>query len=335
MAAAVAEAPVRGRAASGVGLGALAVVVAFGGLSLGSTLAKSSGSPGVVVALWRFAVGAVLWHAIVLVRGRRLDRCSPVASSAAWRLATLPGIAFGLNLSCFFSGVERTPIAHAEFISACAPLILVPLGAWRLRERVPRHVLACGAVALAGVTLILASKSSSATSVAGDVLVAGSVLAWALYLMLARSARQRVGTAEFMAVMSTAACATTLVITLVTAGPAEMFGVSAKGWAVVMTLAVTSGVVSQGLIAWAQQRVAVGTVSMLQLTQPALGVLWAATFLGESVGPAQLAGMALVLGAVATIAHRTARPRERVSGGTTTILQEGTHLQATDGDPPR
>jgi drug/metabolite transporter (DMT)-like permease len=164
-------------------------------------------------------------------------------------------------------------------------------------------------VALGGVALILAGKSSATTSVGGDLLVAGSVLAWALYLLLAKSARQRVATAEFMAVMSTAAFATTVVITFVTAGPAEMFGVSARGWLVVAVLAVTSGVVSHGLIAWAQQRVAVGTVSMLQLAQPALGVLWAATFLGESVRPAQLAGMALVLGAVATIAHRTTHRR--------------------------
>jgi drug/metabolite transporter (DMT)-like permease len=116
-----------------------------------------------------------------------------------------------------------------------------------------------------------------------------------------------VGTAEFMAVMSTTACVTTVAITLLTAGPAATFGVSAKGWLIVTVLAVTSGVISHGLIAWAQQRVAVGTVSMLQLTQPALGVLWAAAFLGESVRAAQIAGMASVLAAVAAIAHRTAR----------------------------
>jgi drug/metabolite transporter (DMT)-like permease len=303
----VIEPPVEVRAASGAGLGVLAVVVAFGGLSLGSTLAKSSGSPGAVVALWRFGIGAVLWHLIVAVRAPRSGGCRPLASAAAWRLATVPGIAFGVNLACFFSGVERTPIAHAEFISACAPLILVPVGAWRLRERVPRHVMVCGTVALAGVALILASKSSAATSLGGDVLVAGSVVAWALYLLLAKAARQRVATAEFMAVMSTAAFATAAVAALITAGPAAVFGVSAKGWLVVTMLAVSSGVVAHGLITWAQPRVAVGTVSMLQLTQPALGVLWAATLLGESVRPVQVAGMALVLGAVATIARRTAR----------------------------
>lgn len=302
-----------GERSAPAGLGVLAVVVAFGGLSLGSTLAKSADAPGAVVALWRFAIGATIWHAVVAVRGRRsagreARACRWFASPAAWRRAVLPGIAFGINLSCFFSGVERTPIAHAEFISACAPLILVPLGAWRWREHLPRQVLAWGALALAGVGLILATKSSSATSVRGDLLVAGSVLAWVGYLLLARSARQQVGTAEFMAVMSTAAFVTTAAVTVVTAGPAEMFGLSTTDWAIVAGLALTSGVVAHGLIAWAQQRVAVGTVSMLQLAQPALGVLWAGTFLGEAVRPAQVVGMAFVLAAVAAIARRVARP---------------------------
>ena len=49
----------------------LAVLVAFGGLSLGSTMAKSSGSPGPVVAFWRFLIAAVLWHAFIAIRGAR------------------------------------------------------------------------------------------------------------------------------------------------------------------------------------------------------------------------------------------------------------------------
>jgi drug/metabolite transporter (DMT)-like permease len=46
---------------------------------------------------------------------------------------------------------------------------------------------------------------------------------------------------------------------------------------------------------------------MLQLAQPALGVLWAATFLHEAVDGVQVAGMAIVLAAVGTIAARSTR----------------------------
>jgi drug/metabolite transporter (DMT)-like permease len=81
----------------------------------------------------------------------------------------------------------------------------------------------------------------------------------------------------------------------------------ARGWILITFLAITAGVISHGLIAWAQQRVDVGTISIIQLSQPGFGVLWAATFLSESVEPNQLVGMAIVLGAVGTIAWRSAQ----------------------------
>jgi drug/metabolite transporter (DMT)-like permease len=287
--------------------GVIAVLVAFAGLSLGSTIAKSSGSPGPVVAFWRLLIGAVLWHLLIAVKGIR-DGSSRTVGVTPWRVATVSGIAVGVNLSFFFSGVIRTPIAHAEFINALTPLILIPLAAHKLKERVHRYIVICGAIALSGIVLILSQAPGKGSSYLGDLLVVCSMVAWVFYLMKAKIARTQLSTPHFMAVMSTVACITTLPIALVTAGgPASLFALSAKGWFLVATLAITAGMVSHGLIAWAQRRVPVGTISMLQLGQPALGVLWAATFLGESVKAIQLIGMAIVVGAVGTIAWRSAQ----------------------------
>ena len=291
---------------AGRGLGVVAVVTAFVGLSLGSTLAKSSGSPGAVVAFWRFLIAAALWHAWIAIRGMR-TRSARAVDAGAWRAATLPGIVLGVNLACFFSGATRTPIAHAEFISALTPVVLIPVAAVVFKERVQRIAVAGGAVALAGVILILGQTPSEGTALDGDLLVVGAVAAWVVYLMTAKSARGRLDTAAFMAVMTTAAGVTALAVALV-ADPGALVGLTATGWAIVAVLAVTAGTISHGLLTWAQARVAVGTISMLQLAQPGLGVLWAAAFLGEAVTPVQVLGMAIVLGAVGTIAWQTTRP---------------------------
>jgi drug/metabolite transporter (DMT)-like permease len=289
--------------------GVIAVLVAFAGLSLGSTMAKSVGSPGAVVAFWRFLVGALLWHGVVAARGVRLGQRRTV-EPRAWRLAALSGVAFGVNLSCFFTGVTRTPIAHAEFISAMTPLVVVPLAAVMLKERVPRFVLGFGVVALAGIVMILSRAPSSGRSYTGDLLIVAAVAAWVVYLLTAKSARAQLDTVSFMAVMSTAAALTTLPIALLEAdGPSGLVDLSARGWALVFALAVVSGMVSHGLIAWAQPHVAVGTISVLQFAQPTLGVLWAAIFLDETVAPVQVLGMAVVVVAVGAIVRRTANPR--------------------------
>jgi drug/metabolite transporter (DMT)-like permease len=286
--------------------GVAAVVIAFVGLSLGSTIAKASGSPGAVVAFWRFLIGALLWHMVIAVRGSRRGT-RRTADAHAWRLGTVPGIAFGVNLSLFFSGVDRTPIAHAEFINAFTPLVMVPLAARLLGERVPRYVVVSGGLAISGIVLILSHAPAGGTSYLGDGLVVGAMIAWVIYLMRSRSVRETVGTADFMAVMSTVACVATLPVALLASGsPSALVGLSAKAWLLVALLAVVAGVVAHGLIAWAQGRVGVGTMSMLQLSQPGLGVLWAAAFLDESVAGVQIIGMTIVLAAVGTIAWRTA-----------------------------
>ena len=285
--------------------GVAAVVVAFVGLSLGSTLAKWSGSPGVVIAFWRFLIGAVVWHAWIAARRAR-TRSARTVDARAWRAAAVPGVVFGVNLACFFTGATITPIAHAEFISALTPVVLIPVAAVVLEERAPRFAVAGGAVALAGVTLILGQASKDGTSLAGDLLVVGAVVAWAIYLMTAKAARASLDTSVFMAVMTTAAAVTALPLALVAGGgSAPLVGLTATGWVVVAVLAVTAGTISHGLLAWAQSRVAVGTISMLQLAQPALGVFWAALVLGEAVTPVQVLGMVIVLGAVGTIAWRS------------------------------
>src|SRR5262245_21940018 len=129
--------------AGGRGFGVAAVVAACVGLSLGSTLARSSGSRGVVVAFCRFVIAAVLWRAGIATRGVRTGSARAV-TARAWRAATVPGVVFGVNLACFFTGATRTPIAHAEFISALTPVVLIPVAAVVLKERVQRVAVAGG-----------------------------------------------------------------------------------------------------------------------------------------------------------------------------------------------
>lgn len=309
--------------------GVLAVVVAFAGLSVGSTIAKSTGEPGPVVAFWRFCLCAVIWHGVVAIRGARNGR-RRTASGTAWRLATIPGLLFGVNLSLFFSGAARTPIAHAEFISALTPVVMVPLAARLARQRVERAVVVLGALALSGVVLILSAAPAGGTSLTGDALVVGAVATWIVYLMIGKSARARIDTPQFMAVMSTAAAAVTLPIAVVTAGaPGDVVSLAPRAWLLIATMAAVSGVVAHGLIAWAQRRVAVGTISLLQLTQPALGVLWASLLLGEPARPVQLVGMALVLVAVGLIARRPSPPERNGRAEHVTITKSTGNASVT------
>lgn len=287
--------------------GLAAVLCAVVGLSIGSTMVKKTGSPGPVVAIWRLSIGAVLWQVVLAVRKQRL-------TMAALKLTILPGVLFGINLMFFFTGVTRTRIANAEFIGTLTPLFVLPFAAYRLKERIRREILLFGAVALAGVSLIVLLGSKGGThSWSGDALCLGAVSMWTCYLLVTKRIRPRIDTISFMSGMTLFAAITVAPFAVASGNVTD---VSRTGWILIVVMAVTSGVVSHGLLAWSQQSVPVSTMSLLQLGQPGLSTFWAWLILDESVKPPQIIGMAVVLFAVGNIARIATRPVRSATSAT-------------------
>jgi drug/metabolite transporter (DMT)-like permease len=296
-------------------LGIGAVVAAVLVLSAGSTMVRSAGAPGSVVAFWRLLIAAAGWHVISALKGRWPD-------GATWRRVAPTGLLFGLDLVLFFTAVTLTRIANVEFIGTLAPVLVVPAAAMLLGERVNAAVVALGTVALAGIAVVvLGSASTGADGLLGDALAGGALVCWSAYLLLTKRLRQHVDTAAFMTVMTSVAIVAVLPVALAShtflgAGIARrhlgfsvrgLFRVPLHGWVLIAVMAVASGLLSHGILAWSQRRVPVSTISLIQVAQPALSASWAYLALGETVRPVQVAGMAVVLLAVGGIVLRASR----------------------------
>jgi drug/metabolite transporter (DMT)-like permease len=277
-------------------IGIAAVAVASLGLSLGSTMVKSSGSPGAVVAFWRLAIGSVLWALVLVVTRTSFTRRD-------FRATAPLGVLFGINICFFFTAARLTRIAHAEFIGTLTPLIVVPVAARKYKEKIGGFVIACGALALCGVTFILLTSARGSTNLVGDLMAVGAIVTWATYLIKSKAVRLHVSTKRFMTGMTIAAAFTALPIAFTTH---HLFDVSKKGWILIVVMAISSGMVCHGLYAWSQHVVPLSTIALMQLAQPGLSTIWARIFLHESVRPVQIFGMAAVLIAVALIAVRAA-----------------------------
>ena len=70
---------------------------------------------------------------------------------------------------------------------------------------------------------------------------------------------------------------------------------TAKGWIAACMLAVLTGMIGHGLIAFAQRELPVATIGIIQVAQPAIAVCWSFIVLGEAVKVAQIPGMVLVI----------------------------------------
>jgi drug/metabolite transporter (DMT)-like permease len=294
-------------------VGLIAMGVAILSFALSTPIIKWAGETGVVLSFWRMWLSVTTWWMLLLfLRARQARRGSPerpYPDRYTWKLVAPAGLTFGLNISLLFTAVTRTSIAHIEFIGTMTPLIIVPAGAWIFGERPNWLALRWGIISLVGVAMVLFLGSSTGTAtVGGDLLMIVSLCSWTSYLLFSKRARAAgIDTVSFMACMMPLGLITAVPMTLVLAG-AEIFTMSSRGWLVVCGLAILTGMVAHGCVAFAQQHLPIASITVMQVSQPALAVLFAAIILNESVKPLQMVGMALVIAGILAFTFASQRP---------------------------
>jgi len=265
-------------------LAVLGLVVAF---SLSSTLVKRAETPGVLVAFWRMLVVSFAWNAILWSTGRRVTFDDV-------RRVWLPGILFGLNLAVFFAGATHNSVANAALIGSCAPFLIVPAGALLFRESFDARALAFALLAFGGVALVLLSAPPGGdASLEGNVFGVIAMLLLVGYVTATRWFRQDMDVTTFMATICPIATLAVLPIAVAHGGG---LGMSGTGWTYTLLLGFTSGITAQGLLVYAQKTIQIGTISIAQIVQPALAVVWSYLLLSEVINDRQAVGIAIVMG---------------------------------------
>src|SRR3954471_10339177 len=256
-------APARNRAMSAKTLGVLAVVGLIVAFSLSSTLVKRAESPGVLIAFWRMITVSLVWNVVLWSTGRRVTLRNV-------RQVAIPGVFFGLNLAAFFAGATHNSVANAALIGALAPFLIVPLGARLFGEYIRPRALVFAVVAFGGVLLVLFSAPVGGdASLEGNVLGVIAMLLLVAYVTSTRHFRQEMDVTTFMATICPIAALAVLPIAVIHGG---VFELSVTGWLFTAILTLTSGIVAQGLLVYAQKTVQIGTIGISQQVQPALAV---------------------------------------------------------------
>lgn len=289
------------RGAQGRTLGFIALGIAILSFSAGSTLVKLSHTPGVTVAFWRMLLCSAIWIVILRVMEHRWLAWSDI------RAALLPGVAFGLNITFFFTGVTKTTVASAEFTGALTPLIVVPMGAIIFKERLRLGALVYGLVSLVGLALVLFNAPPTGEfSWTGVAWIGAATTLWATYLLTSRSLRQGRSVAAIMAAITPIATVVILPLGLFVF-PGTLLDVTWRSVVFIVILAVLTGTMAHGLMVFAQSHVPIGVISISQVSQPALAVLWSVLFLGSTVVGIQIVGMALVILGLAMVTLQSRR----------------------------
>ena len=248
----------------------------------------------------RGLVGGLLLALVLLAPAAAAYRPRGLSLGALLRLAVLgalvgPLFVAGMNVAVALAGATVT-----AFVAGLYAVLAAALGVLLLDERLERGTVAWLGAALAG-TALLSDLRPTPDLAAGVVVALGAAIAFALFLVLSRrwSAPHRLS-GPAVAVVGLAEMGVLLgIVMLVVGDPGASAAPRPEAIAAVAWLAVGPGVLAAMLVLVAMRRLPARRASAFLLLNPPTAALGGWLILGERLSPAQLAGAALVLVAIA------------------------------------
>ncbi len=212
-------------------------------------------------------------------------------------------ISFGhaLTMVLFVQANKLTTSASAIFLQATAPLWILLLAPWILKERVRRSDLLAMAVIALGLGLFFVSLDTASETapnpILGDLAAIASGIFWAWTVGLRWAGRRAEGeeAASWGPVSALGGNVLAALICLPFAAPYP--AVSGKDWLLLIYLGTIQIALAYVFLLRGLEEVPAFQASLLLLLEPALNPIWSWIVHGEAPGPWALTGGTLILGA--------------------------------------
>lgn len=273
------------RSSDGLGIaGALLAVSVWG---VASIIPKELAMGGLAIATYRFAMYAVAATAVLGARGTRIDR-------RVLRGSLGGGIALGVDVALFFSAVKLTSVANATVIGALQPAVVAIMANRVFGEVIRPRDLALGAVAIAGVAVVVVNGAAEApTDWRGDLLAVGALFAWSGYFVMSKRAQQHLTTNEYTV-------GAAIWVAAINAPLALAFGQSlglpqGEEWLWLAAMAFGAGVLGHTVMNWSLKQIPLWLGSTFTLLVPVVSTTAAWAFLDEPVTAVQAGAIGVVL----------------------------------------
>lgn len=263
----------------------------------------------------RFACAAALIVPLLLVL-EGVPRVSLRSLGIMLAQAACGGFLFNVLL---LKGLATTSAGAAGIITSSTPAAMALIALVFLGERPSRRALLGVALSVAGVAAInvhAAGGGFSGTSLTGNLLVLGAVVAESLFLLLRKTVPEPLSPLAVSTLMTVFGFFLFLPGAVVEARGFNFAAVGAASWAVVAYYGLVVTVAAYLFWFSGLARVGAGTAGVFTAVMPVSAVALSALVLGEAVTMAHLAGAALVLSGIVciTLPRRAARRAPATNG---------------------
>lgn len=290
----------------------LTVVSAFA-FGSGALFAKPVYAEGVgwhVLMAWRFLVGAALAWAWLLLNARsrsslRRMRRRDIA------IAVALGVLYTGNSATYFAGLETVSASLSALIVYVYPAIVAVISLQVGQPLRGRRAWGALALALAGVALAVGNiADASPPPLSGLVLIAVSPVIYSVWIVLSArlsgEGRSGVGVEAPAAVdplaagavMLSATAATYWLSALVLGQPVLPAQIPAGAWFGLVGIGIVSTFIAVLAFYGGAHRIGAARASIVSTVEPIWTITLASLLFGESLGPLQLLGGAMILAGV-------------------------------------
>jgi len=276
----------------------VASAVAFGTMAILARAAYASGVDTTTLLGLRFAIAALTMLPILAARGQALPRGSTLLA-----LVVLGGVGYGGQAFTFFTALTLAPAGLVALLLYLHPALVAVLSSVVLHERLTPTKLVALVAALAGMVLTVAPSLIGETPATGTAGVAFGVAAAAIYAVYIVAGARLSGTVAALPMSTVVIGSAALVFAAVALFRGPQWPQTAAGWLAIAAIALVSTVAAITLFFAGLERIGPTRASTLSTIEPLVTVTLAAALLGERIAPIQIAGGALILGAVVLLAR--------------------------------
>lgn len=252
-------------------------------------------------SFYRTALALPCFAAWVLAGRRRAARRGGHPDLLSWRrdgLALLAGgVFFAANILTYASALRFTAVANASLLSNLSPIFVALGGGLLFGDRPSRGFLAAMLLAILGVIVLTGDRLTvDGGQAEGNALALLSAVLFGTYLLAIGRLSLRLPAAPIMLWVSVVSTLVLLAASL--ASGESLLPATARGWSVLLLLAIVSYALGQGLLAVALARLGAAFSAVSLLFLPVIAALLGWLVLGEALTPHQALGGAIVLASI-------------------------------------
>ena len=268
-------------------------------LAVGPFLVRHAGTGPVAAGFWRMAIAFPL----LVLLARMLGQTVWPKARATRIIIIIGAILFAFDIAAWHGGIHLTKLGNATLFGNIGSFAFAIFGLWMARKWPSSlQALALSGAAMGAALLMASSAELSADYLRGDMLAALAGLFYAGYLIAVDRARGSVPSVGLLAMATGVAALTLLPMSL-------MLGeqMIPESWGPLLTLAISSQLVGQGLLVYALGQVPPLIVGLALLTQPAIAATLGWLYYDERMGALDWVGALLIGGALVLVRLKPVR----------------------------